>query len=286
MKENNYQKLELIREEKLYRLILSKKKKSRLEASGVALLDDKTALVIFDNLNFVARVDLSLQYQDENKLLPAPSIGNGFEDICIDRQEKLFFCLIEAMEDIDGKIRGFVAEYDADGHFIRCTHLPTEFKYENKGYEGLTYVRLGNQEFLFALCEGNLGTNAKTGGGRIDLFTRMPDGGWEFSHRISLPKIAEFEDYAGIAYLEGRLAIVSQASACLWVAMVDKTAHKLIPGSDKVYRFPKKSYGNVEGIAWLSEDSIVAVSDKKKDRQPKRCEKKDQSIHVFRIPAL
>ena len=52
-------KLELIREEKLYRLVPGRKKSSRLEASGVALVDDKTALIVFDNLNLVARVRTS-----------------------------------------------------------------------------------------------------------------------------------------------------------------------------------------------------------------------------------
>lgn len=285
MKKKDCQQLELVKEEKLFRLIPGKKKR-KLEASGVALLDDTTALVIFDNLNLIALVDLSLQLQDKNKLIPAPGLGTGFEDICIDYQEKHVFCLIEALEDVDGKFRGYVAEYDADGHFIRCTRLATEFKYENKGYEGLAHVRLADRELLFALCEGNLGTNAKKGGGRIDAYTRKPDGGWEFSHRINVSKTAAFEDYAAIAHRDSHIAIVSQASGRVWVAMVDKDARALVPGSESVYRFPKKSYGNVEGIAWLSEDTLVAVSDKKKDWQPKRCEKKDQSIHVFRIPAL
>ncbi len=59
----------------------------------------------------------------------------------------------------------------------------------------------------------------------------------------------------------------------------------MVPGSQAVYRFPTKSYGNVEGIAWLTRDTLVAVSDRKKARQPARCAKKDQSIHIFRIPA-
>jgi hypothetical protein len=277
-------KLELVREEKLYRLLPGKKKR-RLEASGVALVDDATVLVVFDNLDQVARIDLSLEPRDTNRLLPAPSLGTGFEDIAVDRKGGRVLCLIEALEDVDGLFRGFVAEYDIAGRFVCCTRLSTEFKYENKGFEGLAHVRRGGREYLFALCEGNLGTNAKRGGGRIDAFTRAADGGWEPSHRIRLPKTAEFEDYAGMAYHEGRLAIVSQASARVWTARVDKKAHALVPGSEVVYRFPKKSYGNVEGIAWLSGDTLVAVSDKKKARQPERCGKKDQSIHVFRIPA-
>ena len=71
-------KLELIREEKLYRLLPGRKKSSRLEASGVALSDPSTALVVFDNLNWVARIDLSLDISPRNELLPAPSLGEGF----------------------------------------------------------------------------------------------------------------------------------------------------------------------------------------------------------------
>ena len=49
-------RLEPVREEKLHHLL--QKHRGRLEASGVALLDDHSALVVFDNLHFVARIDV------------------------------------------------------------------------------------------------------------------------------------------------------------------------------------------------------------------------------------
>ena len=58
----------------------------------------------------------------------------------------------------------------------------------------------------------------------------------------------------------------------------------MVPGSQAVYRFPTE-LGNVEAIAWLTRDALVAASDRKKARQPTRCAEKDQSIHIFRIPA-
>jgi hypothetical protein len=100
------------------------------------------------------------------------------------------------------------------------------------------------------------------------VFTRARDGGWKASHRIRLPKQVEFKDYAALAYRDRQLAVVSQASARLWVARVDEEAHAFVPGSDAVYRFPSKSYGNVEGIAWLSRNTLVAVSDRTKRQQP------------------
>ena len=278
------QKLQLIREEKLYRLTPGKKKSDRLEASGVALIDEETALVIFDSLNLIASIDLSLKPGERNRLFAAPSIGEGFEDIAIDHEEKRVFCIIETMEDTDGKYRGFVSEYDHQGRFQRCERLETAFTSPNKGFEGLAFLRRGGKELLYAMCEGNLCTDAKSGGGRIQAFTRTPEGSWAWSHEVKLPDSAEFEDYAGVSYRDGRLAVVSQASARLWIGRVDEKARTIVPDSGSVYRFPKKGYCNVEGIAWLSKDTLVAVSDQKKKRQPDVCGKKDQSIHIFRIP--
>jgi hypothetical protein len=100
-----------------------------------------------------------------------------------------------------------------------------------------------------------------------------------------LPSDAELDDYAALACRDGRVAIASQASARVWVARFDDETLNLIPGSSARYRFPSKDYGNVEGVAWLSADTLVAVSDRRKRDQPKRFGDKDQSIHVFRIPS-
>ena len=278
-------KLELVREQKLFRLLPGGKESGRLEASGVALLNDTTALVIFDNLNYIATIDLSLKNRNGNALLPAPSLGLGFEDIAVDTRFGRSFCLIEAMEDFGGVVRGFVAEYDPQARFIRCTALSTRFETANKGFEGLAHVWHRGREYLYALCEDNFGSNSRRGGGRVDVFVRARDGGWTASHRIHLPKQAEFEDFSALAYRDGQLAVVSQASARLWVARIDWARRTVEPGSGRVYRFPNKCYGNIEGIAWLSRETLVAVSDRKKRSQPDRCAEKDQSIHVFRIPA-
>lgn len=274
-------KLELIREEKLFRLLPGRTKHSRLEASGVALVDANTALVVFDNINQVARIDLSLNRQASNALLPAPSLGLGFEDVGIDQRHSRVFCLVESVEDCDGLLHGFVAEYDHGGRFIRCSRLPVRLEKANKGFEGIEHEWRAGREYLYALYEAA----HKPGKGRIEVFVRAHDGGWKISHQIHLPKKAEFEDYAAMSYRFGKLAVVSQASARVWVAHIDEKARAVVPGSQAIYRFPNKRYENVEGIAWLATDTLVAVSDRKKKRQPDRCSDKDQSIHLFRIPA-
>jgi hypothetical protein len=278
-------RLELVRESKLYRLLPGKQESSRLEASGVALVSDQTALVIFDNLNQIARIDLSLKRCRSNGLQPAPSLGVGFEDITIDDKSGHVFCLIEALEDFDGQLRGFVAEYDSAGQFLGCTRLTTRFKRQNKGFEGLQHVWRRRRECLYALREGNHGKGPRHGGGRVDVFARNRGGTWQAANSIRLPNQADFEDYSALAYRYQQIAVVSQSSARLWVARIDEKSRSVVPGSGAIFRFPSKSYGNVEGIAWLTRDTLVAVSDRTSTDQPSRFAKKDQSIHVFRIPA-
>ena len=276
-------RLELIREEKLFRLIPGRTEDSRLEASGVALIDGSTAFIAFDNLNQIARVDVSLKRSTRNGLWRAPSLGAGFEDIATNRARGSTFGLIEAVEDFDGVLRGFVAEYDDDGHLEQCTRLPGQFRKVNKGFEGLAHVRHRGREHLYALREANAPTS-NGWRGRIDVFVRNGNHGWKASHRISLPDDASFKDYSALACRDHRIAIVSQESARLWVARLDARTQKLIRGSGTVYRFPGKNYLNVEGIDWLSADTLIAVSDRMKKDQPARAGRTDQSIHVFRIP--
>lgn len=272
-------KLELIREQKLFRLILGRAKESRFEASGVALIDESTALVVFDSLNQIARIDVSLRPSRRNRIWHAPSLGSGFEDIAADDRDGSTFGLVESVEDFDGVLRGFVAEYDRDGRLRHCSRLPGRFRKANKGYEGLAHVRHNGREHLYALREANVG-----GRGRIDVYVRGATGTWRRSHRIELPGEARFKDYSALAYRDGRLAIVSQESARLWIGRLHGRTHRLIPKSGAVYRFPDKHYRNVEGIDWLSADTLIAVSDRRKKGQPARCAETDQSIHLFRIP--
>jgi hypothetical protein len=282
-REEVMQKLELVREEKLFRLIPGRTKKSRLEASGIALVDDSMALVVFDNLNQIARIDVSLTPSKRNGIWPAPSLGAGFEDVAADTKLGSTFGLVESVEDFDGVLRGFVAEYDRSGRLLQCTRLPGRFEKANKGFEGLAHARHQGREHLYALREANVQTS-KGRRGRIDVFVRKGAGPWTPSHTIELPKEARFKDYSALAYRAHRIAVVSQESSRLWVARMHDKTHTLIPGSGVVFKFPDKRYNNVEGIDWLSEDTLIAVSDRMKAGQRRRCGRTDQSIHIFRIP--
>jgi hypothetical protein len=200
--------------------------------------------------------------------------------------------MIEALEH-DDAYQGKVVELDANLRPVSSKWLDFDFSSDSKGFEGAAVVRHKGDLLLLALCEGNHcegGDEGRDSGhGQIQVFKHKKKS-WKHIGKIKLPEEVDFEDYADIAIRGKRLAIVSQASSALWVAKVSLSSLK-ISGKGKLYKFPldKKDecvYCNVEGVDWLTNNRIVAVSDRMKtDDQPGRCARKDKSIHIMKIPA-
>ena len=94
-------KLKLIRESKLHRLLPETKETSRLEASGVVVVEQSTCLVIFDGRHRVAEIQLMLEPHKSNRLIPVVGIGPGFEDIAVDFDDDRIFLLVEAMAEAE-----------------------------------------------------------------------------------------------------------------------------------------------------------------------------------------
>lgn len=283
-------KLELVREEKLHKLLPKKGKDSKLEASGVYVMDSSTCYVIFDNLNEVAVIDLSLKPHDSNEMISVLNVGKGFEDITYDPRTERFYLMIEALRDASGDFHGLVSEYNRNFTFRSCKQLDVTFSKQNKGFEGVEHLWRGDREYLVGLWEDALkkdgGSNKGTG--LLRVFEKTTDGMWEWQSKLDaeLPGTAQFEDYAAISQRGNRVAVVSQSSRKLWVGELNETANGFAAGTGQVYRFPSKHYGNVEGVSWLSDDELVMVSDRRKKGQDKDNAKKDQSIHIFRIPLM
>ena len=164
------------------------------------------------------------------------------------------------------------------------------FEKRNTGFEGLASVDVRGHHYLLALCEGNgcieSKKKPKRGRGRIHVLERRA-GVWHPVARIKLPRHVKFKDYAGMALRGDRLAVVSQESSRMWIGRL-RPGRWTINGPGRIYDFPrskkgKRRYYTVEGISWLSPQTVVAVSDLRKKRHPKRSGRTDQSIHVFRI---
>jgi hypothetical protein len=284
-------RLALVREAKLASL-LAGAGGDRLEASGVLAADGR-CYVIFDNAPDIARVQATLSSAAGSGLIRQPRGRRaGFEDIAHDPAVGRFYVLIEAR----ARGRGFMAEvqeYDERFGYLGRSWLEFPLEGSNKGLEGLSCVRRQDRTYLLGLCEGNRCRDGeegrRPGGGRVQVFERGRRH-WERVATVRLPATLGFEDFSSLAVAGDRLAVLSQASSALWVGRLRPSSWE-VAGDGAVWAFPpgpdgRTVYCNVEGVSWLSADTVVVVSDRaKRNGQDERCRAKDQSIHVFTIPA-
>ena len=288
----NTQVLKLVAEDKLSNLLIGDNIPKRLEASGVFFLDNFFYL-IFDNLRQIAKIKRDLTDLQENSLFSIKRKKNqeAFEDITYNHQKPKFYLVVEASKLKKGIYQAQIEEYDRHFNFLASNLVNFNFESQNKGFEGLQWVEKQGREYLLAMCEGNKCQGGKKGrkpgGGRIQILQKK-ENCWEKIQTIKLPKSVEFEDYSAISLENNRLAVISQASAKLWLGTFQNDTWDFID-EGVVYAFPtnkegKIIYCNVEGICWLNHHQIVVVSDKcKTSKQPKRCKGKDQSVHIFHI---
>ena len=286
------QQLELVNEAKIFG-IFADRLDPKLEASGV-LVKDGLFYVIFDNLPHIALIhpELSAAAAANDVIMQKKGHDSGFEDIAHDAQQGRFYVLIESLPRDGGTYMAKVQEYDAAFGYLGQAWLDFPLDRPNKGLEGLTCVHRGGQTYLLGLCEGNRCQGGKEGeipgGGRVHVFERG-DRHWERVGKIRLPETVLFQDYSAIAVTGDRVAVISQMTSALWVGDLAPSGWE-VTGAGTCYALPTDAdgsvvYGNAEGVSWMAPDQVVVVSDKAKPDQDPRCQAKDQSIHIFRIPS-
>jgi hypothetical protein len=263
-----------------------------LEASGV-VAKDGYYYVVFDNIRRVARIHGGLDRRSrKHGWFGRVRSGDGYEDIAFSPHTRRFYLLIEAEKHPDGTYKAQIDECDEAGNYKRRRWIDVNFEKRNTGFEGLSAVRFDGENYLLALCEGNKCRAGKKGGepggGRIHVLQRVGTM-WKSRTTIALPRSVKFEDYAAVAIRGTRIAVVSQQSSRLWVGTI-RFRNWSIVGRGRIYGFPrtrkgKRKYCTVEGLSWISPRTFVMVSDLSKKHYPKRCDKHDQSIHIFRVPA-
>jgi hypothetical protein len=284
------QLLKLLRERKLSDLLDPPSRGAVFEASGV-IAQRGACFVVLDNVRRVARIASNLRLESpEHQWVGARRGGEGYEAITYSPARKRFYMLVEAEKHPDGTFKAVVEECDDRWRFRGRSWVDFRFQKRNTGFEGLASVEFRGRHYLLALCEGNrcLESHKKQthGRGRIHVLERR-GGIWKPVARIKLPRQVNFRDYSGMALRGERLAVVSQESSRLWIGRL-RRGEWTIGGRGRIYDFPrtkkgKRLYFTVEGISWLSPHTLVAVSDLRKKRYPKRSARTDQSIHVFRI---
>ncbi len=293
--------LELVREAKISEL-LSGRRDKRYEASGVHLKDGALH-VVFDHAADILRISPEWDAgQEAPDLIETHVRTKGYEDITYLPAKERWYCLIEASETGAGDLKPGIDEFDASFRFVASHWLDFPVKRENKGIEGLSYLRYRSaseapaHDYLLGMCEGNAcksgSAGREPGQGRIQVF-RQTAGDWQHAGTIKLPRSVLFEDYAGLDLRDGVMAVVSQVSSALWVGRVRSDPaglDDLFEDEGRTYLFPRNQNGrtvycNVEGVTWLPDRRLAVVSDwANPDKQASRCRRKDQSIHIFKLP--
>jgi hypothetical protein len=286
--------LELVREARIGDL-LKGSGGTGFEASGVHLKDGYLHIIFDDSSRlFRLRSDWWLNGEDP-VFLDLKGTAAGYEDITYHPSTRRWYCLIEAAETKPGTLTPRVDEFDQTFVFIRSFRLEFPLKAGNKGFEGLTAFHDAGDDYLLGLCEGNGcktgSAGARPGKGRIQVFKRRGQT-WRHAGTIRLPETVRFKDYSSLEFRNGTLTVISQASSALWVGCLrGEEAIREDPFEDhgRLFLFPRDGKGrivycNVEGVTWLSDDILAVVSDRAKAGQPGRCARKDQSVHVFRLP--
>lgn len=277
-------KLKLVREAKCETVF---SESGPFDASGLTLAEGKLHMV-FDTRQSIGIVGLDLK---GGRLSEAPAGLSDFEGITYDPQRRCFYVVVEALRTPEG-YKGGLIELDASlkptGRWI----LDPPIGGPSKGFEGVLSLRREGREYLLVMLESNHGA-AKAdpkaddlGNGRLRVYERKEAEGavsWTLVTTLHLPSEAKFEDYAGVSLRGDRLAVVSQSTRRLWIGTLAAKTWA-IEGKGKVYRFPKAGgrYGNLEGVAWLSDTQLAFVSDGARGKAKNLA--KAESVHVFELP--
>jgi hypothetical protein len=285
--------LKLVCERKIGELIPHERSAKRWEASGV-LAKNGHYYVVFDDRSEIARLSDDLAHNSANGLFGTTHTDCGYEGITYNHANERFYLLVESRKQRGGTYKAVIVEYDEEFKYLKDRPVDFEFESSNKGFEAAAHVRRDGTDYLLALCEGNncqCGKKGrKPGGGRVQLFEKKRKE-WRHINEIALPPSLPFVDYSGMSIDNGRVAIVSQENSMLWIGQFNE-ADWAWRSDGQLFEFPRADdgairYGNIEGVAWLTPTRVVTVSDRRKKKcQPdKQLSEKDQSVHIFDIPA-
>lgn len=254
------------------------------EASGVTFLDNYM-YVIFDNSRQFAIVGKDLK---SARFVGADNDKSAYEAIStlLNDSSTLFI-----VEEGDGSEDTIVYQTNRSNSILSETRTDLEFQDPNKGIEGLSIITVDGKEYLLALCEApNCQSSTQDPGTGTIKVLQQKGSLWTTVNTITLPTSAAFEDYSDLALYQTdddsfKIAVVSQQSSSLWVGTL-KASPLSIASDGQVYLFPRDDddnvlYCSIEGITFLDENTLVAVSDRSEDE---RCKAKSESIHLIQIP--
>ena len=273
-----------IAESKFYKLYSGYSSSDDFEASGVQVYGSYFYCV-FDNRFKIGKVLNSLPINSSsNSLVGSGSGSSNFEAITLDDNGTYHFYVGIESEKSGSLYYPKIRQYDMSLSYLGYDWTDVSFtsSNNNKAFEGIAYVRRNSDDYLLGLTEGT---------GLITVL-KQTSSGWTTVSSFYPP--VSFTDYSDIALYGSKIAITSQEDAMLWVGTLSSTSWATI-GSGTVYQFPKGSsagvvgagsnvlYGNVEGVSFINDSTIVTCTDKASNSQPSYQSYKDQSIQIFKL---
>jgi hypothetical protein len=293
------------------------KSQRKYEASSVIVVDG-SAYAVCDSSWAISKFDVHLT-PFSTKNIQIGSVDREKDDSGYEaffHEEGIFYVVRESIQHDDEKYHAIIEELDLNEiDYSIVDQCSTEYTFEgdSKGFEGAITIRdLNNEMVILGLCEGNHCSEThknESGNGRLIAMRKTiesrPNGKshctWTTIRMINIPSSAYFKDYSGITMNDsGKVGISSQENSQFWVGQLlgqdstglwDINEVEFDETVGKVFNFPKNDncetiYCNIEGVHWLNDDMIMAVSDKMKGRgkQDFVCHDKDQSVHVFVLP--
>ncbi|GMH77818.1 hypothetical protein TrST_g13883 [Triparma strigata] len=288
---------------------------NKFEGSDV-IYHDGYFYAIADSLWSILSISSSMTlFGEDNEMIGDPfrdpDEESGYEALFL--IDDIFYVVRESIQDLDedGEYHAIVEELsmneDRKDYTIQKTCKSSfGFEGDSKGFEGAVGLKSKSGElYLLGLCEGNHCREGKIGkergNGRVVVLRKTTSEtgcSWDAVTTLSLPSDASFQDYSAISVNdEGRVAVTSQEDSALWTGYLTLDEEGFFDPdiaefkTDKIMNFPRDDecrmvYCNIEGIHWVGENQVVAVSDKMKNRgkQDFRCFDLDQSIHIFALP--
>jgi hypothetical protein len=218
---------------------------------------------------------------------------SGYEALFYD--DGTFYVVRESVDLAEGKATSYhaiIEELDiGDTDYEVVDACPSEYEFEgdSKGFEGAIAVHdVDGTLVVLGLCEGNYCSEKhknEVGNGRLVAMKKLVSDDesctWATIREIKIPPSASFRDYSAITMdANGRVAISSQEESQVWIGKMlgqvegetwDMSAMEFDVEEGKIYDFPKNDqcetvYCNIEGIHWVSENMLLAVSDKMKGK--------------------
>jgi hypothetical protein len=272
-------------ESRIYSLYNGYNSNDIFEASGVVAQGNYFYLV-FDNRYAIGKIINTLaQYNSANSLLSNGSGTSNFEGITYNTYDNATWYVVEESVKNGGVWNPRIRSYDNAMNYQNNQWVNYNFSSStnNKAFEGIAYVRRNNQDYLLSLVEGT---------GAI-VVMQLIGSTWTKVTEFFLP--ISFSDYADITLFGNKIAVVSQEEATLWVGELSQTSWSIVPNKSILYEFPKGNssgvigagnnilYGNIEGVSFIDDSTIVTCTDKASTSQPTYQTYKDQSVQIFRL---